>query len=122
MYYIQYAHARICSIFRQAKEAGIAESAQPVFSLLTDESEIALIKKMGSYLDEISFAAKERAPHRIARYVHELASDFHSFYNRCRIMGVEEDLAQARLALVGAVANVIRHALGILGVSAPETM
>lgn len=122
VYYIQYAHARICSIFRQAKEAGIAESAQPVFSLLTDESEIALIKKMGSYLDEISFAAKERAPHRIARYVHELASDFHSFYNRCRIMGVEEDLAQARLALVGAVANVIRHALGILGVSAPEKM
>ena len=122
VYYIQYAHARICSIFRQAKEAGIPENSQPVLSLLTDESEIALIKKMGSYLDEISFAARERAPHRIARYVHELASDFHSFYNRCRIMGVEEDLAQARLVLVGTVAHVIRHALGILGVSAPEKM
>jgi arginyl-tRNA synthetase len=122
VYYIQYAHARICSIFRQAQDAGIAKAEQPKLSLLTDESELALIKKMAAYVEEIEYAAKERAPHRIARYVHELASEFHSFYNRCRIMGVDQDLAQARLALVGAVANVICHALAMLGVSAPEKM
>jgi len=122
VYYIQYAHARICSIFRQAQEAGIYKADQPKLSLLTDESEIALIKKMAAYVEEIEYAAQERAPHRIARYVHELASEFHSFYNRCRIMGVDQDLAQARLALVGAVANVICHALAMLGVSAPEKM
>lgn len=122
VYYIQYAHARIRSIFRQAQEAGIAKANQPKLSLLTDESELALIKKMAAYGEEIEYAAQERAPHRIARYVHELASEFHSFYNRCRIMGVDQDLAQARLALVGAVANVICHALAMLGVSAPEKM
>jgi len=122
VYYIQYAHARIRSIFRQAQEAGIAKADQPKLSLLTDESELALIKKMAAYVEEIEYAAQERAPHRIARYVHELASEFHSFYNRCRIMGVDQDLAQARLALVGAVANVICHALAMLGVSAPEKM
>ena len=122
VYYIQYAHARICSIFRQAQEAGITKADQPKLSLLTDESELALIKKMAAYVEEIEYAAKERAPHRIARYVHELASEFHSFYNRCRIMGVDQDLAQARLALVDAVANVICHALAMLGVSAPEKM
>ena len=77
---------------------------------------------MADYEEEIAFAAKDRAPHRIARYVHELAGDFHSFYNQCRIMGVEKDLAEARLSLVKAVQNTIRHALNILGVSAPEKM
>jgi arginyl-tRNA synthetase len=81
-----------------------------------------LIKKMAEYEEEIAYAAKERAPHRIARYVHELAGAFHSFYNQCRIMGVEPELAEARLVLVGAVKNTICHALTILGVSAPEKM
>ncbi|MFA6851375.1 MAG: DALR anticodon-binding domain-containing protein, partial [Selenomonadaceae bacterium] len=84
--------------------------------------EIDLIKKMQEYPEEIDRAAADRAPQRIARYAYELAGDFHSFYNKCRIMGVDEDLAQARLALVKATANVIRHALGIIGVSAPEKM
>lgn len=122
VYYIQYAHARICSIFRQAEEAGMKMSTQPNLTLLTAPSEIELIKKMAAYEEEIAYAAKERAPHRIARYVHELAGAFHSFYNQCRIMGVETDLAMARLALVGAVQTMIQHALGILGISAPEKM
>jgi len=122
VYYIQYAHARICSIFRQAEENKLQQVIDPKLSLLTDETEIDLIKKMQEYPEEVDRAATDRAPQRIARYAYELAGDFHSFYNKCRIMGVDEDLAQARLALVKATANVIRHALGIIGVSAPEKM
>ncbi|MBQ1461475.1 MAG: arginine--tRNA ligase [Selenomonas sp.] len=122
VYYIQYAHARICSIFRQAEENKLAVGAQPELSLLTDESELDLIKKIEEYPEEIERAARDYAPQRIARYSYDLASAFHSFYNRCRIVGVEPKLAEARLALVQVTAHVIRHSLGILGVSAPEQM
>ena len=122
VYYIQYAHARISSIFRQADEAGIAVRDGAELELLTDETEIALIKKIAAYPEEIARAAAEFAPQRIARYSHELAGAFHSFYNKCRIVGQEPPLASARLALVLAAGRVIRHSLGILGVSAPEKM
>ena len=122
VYYIQYAHARISSIFRQADEAGIAVRDGAELELLTDETEIALIKKIAAYPEEIARAAAEFAPQRIARYSHELAGVFHSFYNKCRIVGQEPPLASARLALVLATGRVIRHSLGVLGVSAPEKM
>ena len=122
VYYIQYAHARISSIFRQADEAGIAVRDGAELELLTDETEIALIKKIAAYPEEIARAAAEFAPQRIARYSHELAGAFHSFYNKCRIVGQEPSLASARLALVLATGRVIRHSLGVLGVSAPEKM
>lgn len=122
VYYIQYAHARIHSIFRQAAETGLKLSEKPELSLLVDESEIDLIKKIEEYPEEIERAAKDYAPQRIARYSYDLASLFHSFYNKCRIMGVETKLAEARLALVTVTAHVIKHSLGILGVSAPERM
>lgn len=123
VYYIQYAHARIASILRQADEAGIDRRwAGYDLSVLAAPPEIDLIKKMGEYPDEISYAALERAPHRVARYVYELAGLFHAFYNQCRIVGVEPELAVARLALVTAVQNTIRHALTILGIRAPEKM
>ncbi len=120
VYYVQYAHARIKSVFRQAEETGLSKS--DAFELLTDESELALIKKIEEYPREVEKAAADLAPQRIARVAHEMASAFHSFYSRCRIMGVEPKLAGARLALAGMTAQVIRHALGILGVSAPEKM
>ena len=122
VYYIQYAHARISSIFRQADEAGITMRDGAELELLTDETEIVLIKKIASYPEEIARAAADFAPQRIARYSHELAGAFHSFYNKCRIVGQELALAAARLALVMATGRVIRHSLGILGVSAPEKM
>lgn len=122
VYYIQYAHARIMSIMRNAAEAEIVVGDAPNFSLLTDETEIDLIKKIASYPEEIERAAADRAPQRIARYAHELAELFHSFYNKCRIVGVENDLASARLALAGIAAQTIRCALSLLGVSAPEKM
>ena len=122
VYYIQYAHARICSIFRQAAENNLQVGEVPELSLLTDDTEIALINKLQKYEEEIERAAAEYAPQRIARYAYELAGCFHSFYNQCRILGVEDKLAEARLALVTVTAQAIRHALGILGVSAPERM
>ncbi len=120
VYYVQYAHARIRSVFRQAEETGLRES--DAFELLTDESELDLIKKIEEYPREVEKAAADLAPQRIARVAHEMAGAFHSFYSRCRIMGVEPELAGARLALAGKTAQVIRHALHILGVGAPEKM
>jgi arginyl-tRNA synthetase len=124
VYYIQYAHARIASIFRQAAEDGITleEIDYTKLGLLTSECEVDLIKKLGEYQEEIIDAAKERAPHRIARYVHDLSGQFHTFYNQCRIKGVDRDLQLARMGLALAVQTTIRHALGILGISAPEKM
>lgn len=122
VYYIQYAHARISSIFGQADEVGILAKDGAELELLTDASEIALIKKLAAYPEEIQRAAAELAPQRIARYSYDLAGAFHSFYNQCRIIGQEPARASARLALVTATGRVIRHSLGILGVSAPEKM
>ncbi len=124
VYYIQYAHARICSIMRQLAEAGISEcgAAELKLASLTEPEELALIKKLGEYPEMLQRAARDRAVHNVAHYVHELAGLFHSFYNQCRILGVDGDVQQARIALVKAVGHVIRHALGILGVSAPERM
>ena len=124
VYYIQYAHARICSIARQLAEAGISTVSASDLKLdtLTAPEELALIKKLGEYPELIARAARERAVHSVATYTYELAGLFHSFYNQCRILGVDTDLQQARIALVKAVGHTIRHALGILGVSAPERM
>ncbi len=122
VYYIQYAHARICSIFRQAEENNLKLVDAPKFNLLVTDSEIDLINKIFEYPAEIEKAAVEFAPQRIARYAYDLAAQFHSFYRDCRIIGVEIELAQARLALVKITAHTIKHALNLLGVSAPTSM
>lgn len=125
VYYIQYAHARIYSIYRQAKEAGANLSmdwSDVKWDMLTNEYELELIKKMAAFPEEVQRAARERAPHRIAHFVHELAGMFHTFYNHCRIIQEDKDLEKARLALVTAVRITIANSLAILGVSAPEKM
>ena len=122
VFYVQYAHARICSIMRQVAEAGITVQGKGNYRLLTEPVEVDLIKKLGEYPEMLSVAAKERAVQQVAHYVYDLAGLFHSAYNQCRILGVNEELQQARLAMVMAVGHVVRHALSILGVSAPEKM
>ncbi|HWR40093.1 MAG TPA: arginine--tRNA ligase [Patescibacteria group bacterium] len=134
VYYIQYAHARISSIFRQAAEAGITvadyqtlarekdKDLMEALQSLQEEAEVDLIKKIGQFPEEVAMAARERAPHRVARYVHDLAGLFHTFYNQCRIIGTSAATQTARLALVTAVQTTIRQALAILGVAAPEKM
>ena len=122
VFYVQYAHARICSIMRQVAEAGITVQGKGDYKLLTEPVEVDLIRKLGEYPEMLATAAKERAVQQVAHYVYDLAGLFHSAYNQCRILGVSEDLQQARLAMVMAVGHVVRHALSILGVSAPEKM
>ena len=125
VYYIQYAHARIYSIYRQVQEAGDELDmnwADVQWAKLKDEQELELIKKMAAFPEEIQRAARERAPHRIAHFAHELAGLFHTFYNHCRIIQEDKELEKARLALVTAVRITIANSLAILGVSAPEKM
>lgn len=131
VYYVQYAHARISSILRQAKEQGVnlpnindltLKKFQKYANLLVEESEIDLIKKLADFPGEIKLAADNLAPYRITVYSQELASTFHSFYNKCRVLTDDENLTTARLLLVMAARQVIKNALSILGIAAPDRM
>lgn len=124
VFYIQYAHARICSIFRQAREAGveIPESAGSETELLQQPAETEILQKIAELPVEIRAAAQAREPHRIAYYAHELASMFHSYYNAHRVLAEDASLRKARLILVRAVQVVLQNVLAILGLSAPERM
>lgn len=122
VYYSQYAHARICSILRQAAEQNFTASTEHL-ELLTDEKEIEVLKKIGDFPQVIADAAKLRAPHRVTTYIHELASNFHSFYNANKVLDASnEDLTRARLALIEAVKTTLANALKTVGVQAPEKM
>ena len=124
VYYIQYANARIHSLFNQAREAGVSWDStfgHTDFTKLTEECELDLIKKMENY-HQLVAAAAERAPQRIAKYAYELAALFHHFYRECRILGVDSETTQARLGLITAVQYILVHALHILGVTAPDHM
>ena len=124
VFYVQYAYARVCSIFRQAEEQGIAvlPLSDVDLTVLTAEHEYDLLRKMGELPEEIAVAAQGYAPHRIIRYVYELASLFHSYYKAERVIVEDASVTQARLALLGAVRTVIANALRLVGVSAPERM
>jgi arginyl-tRNA synthetase len=124
VYYVQYAHARISSILKHAREQGIAIAPIDRVALeeLQHESELDLLRKLGEMPEAVEVAARRREPHRMTRYAEELASLFHSFYRDCRVVTEDEALTQARLHLVGATQIVLRNTLGLLGVSAPESM
>jgi arginyl-tRNA synthetase len=123
VFYVQYAHARICSIFRQADEQGVKlDLAKADFSRMTSEKEIDLLKHLGEFPEEVAGAAEVLAPHRVVRYVHELASLLHSFYNAERVITEDEGLTHARLGLMRAVQITLVNALRLIGVSAPERM
>jgi len=124
VYYVQYAHARICSIFRQLAEQGrqMPDPAGVNLELLREEAELALARHLADFPEEVALAARQLAPHRIARYVHEVAGLLHSFYNVHRVITEDVELSNARLLLMEATRVVLRNALGLLGVSAPEKM
>lgn len=125
VYYIQYANARIFSIYKQIAENGDVFDMtwkNTKWDKLKEERELALIKKMAAYPEEIRKAAADRAPHRIAHFVYEMAGLFHAFYNDCHIIQSDKELEEARLALVTAVQITIANCLAVLGISAPETM
>ncbi len=120
VYYVQYAHARICSILAAAPAGALAGT--PDCSLLAEEGEQKLIRKLADFPDQVITAALNREPHRVAMYVSELAGQFHNFYGQCHCLVEDAALMRARLALIQTTAQVIRRGLAVLGVSAPEKM
>ena len=124
VYYVQYAHARICSLVARMGEAGIAvcPAGQADASLLAEPEEQALVKALAQYPEEVHQAARTYDPSRINRYLTGLAGDFHRFYNACRCMVDDPCLQAARLKLADTTRQVLANGLGLLGVSAPEKM
>ena len=124
VYYVQYAHARICSIIRTAAERGMAvpDFSAVNLNLLTIQEELSLIKTITRYPEILEQSARTLEPHRFTFYLNELASIFHSYYNKNRVVSEEIDLSNARLFLLHCIGIVLRGGLGILGVKAPEKM
>ena len=124
VYYVQYAHARICSITRVAAEKGIDLPGYRDIdaALLTADEELDLIKKLSQFTATISGSARAREPHRVAVYLMELVGQFHSYYNKHRVVTDDQALSSARLYLMNCIKIVLRNGLTLLGVSAPEKM
>jgi len=121
VYYIQYAHARVCSVLEQwGGDASTLINADP--GPLVDEQELEILQKLLDYPETIESAARDLAPHQLAFYLKELAAAFHSYYNSTRVLVDDESIRLARLALANAVSQVLANGLAILGVSAPEKM
>jgi arginyl-tRNA synthetase len=125
VYYVQYAHARICSVFEQAAEQGIAFESDPNavdYSRLTESHEQGLLTSLSRYPEVIEAAALNEEPHLLTHYLRELANDFHTYYNAHKFLIDDDALRDARLQLILATRQVLRNGLNLLGVSAPEKM
>ena len=124
VFYVQYAHARICSVLAAYgdKHAGLQDFAAADLHLLVAPSEAALMLKLADYPEMLARAAADLAPHDVAFYVRDLAAAFHTYYASERFLVDDAALARARMALLSATAQVLRNALALLGVSAPESM
>lgn len=125
VYYVQYAHARVCSVFRQLREKGHVHErglGQCNIDRLTEAHEKALIRRLTSYPEVLEAAAEALEPHQIAHYLRDLAADFHTYYNAHMFIVDDAGLRNARLNLVAATRQVIENGLSLLGVSAPEKM
>ncbi|QUR94789.1 arginine--tRNA ligase [Macrococcoides canis] len=122
VYYAQYAHARICSMLRQAKEAGITPSADVNYALITNEKAFELLKRVADFESVIEQAAEHRAPHRITNYIQDLAAHFHKFYNAEKVLTDDIEKSRAHVALIEAVRITLQNALTLVGVSSPEKM
>jgi arginyl-tRNA synthetase len=122
VYYVQYAHARAASILRHGSEMDAGPDASRTAELLTHPSEQALVRHLLDYPDAVAVAADRRETHEVPRYAYELASAFSAFYRDCKVLTEDADLSAARLALVDATRSVLSNALGLLGISAPDSM
>jgi arginyl-tRNA synthetase len=124
VYYVQYAHARVCSIYRNAEGQGIALPDPQSVDLgrLELDEELALAKRLARYPETLLGAACNHEPHRLVFYLQELAAQFHSYYNRQRVLVDDAEVTRARLCLVTGVRIVLRNGLTLLGVAAPERM
>ncbi|HEY3414782.1 MAG TPA: arginine--tRNA ligase [Armatimonadota bacterium] len=124
VYYVQYAHARICSIERKAREQGVSvpDPATADLSVLTHETEVALMRQLADYPENLERFADDFAPHGLTRTAMEMAQCFHQFYTQCMVLGDDPVLTAARLTLTSATRVVLRNILSLLGISAPEAM
>jgi arginyl-tRNA synthetase len=124
VYYVQYSHARIAGIMRTATDRGVVPGTVDEARLdqLTHSTEEELIRRIGTYPETVTYAAEERAPHKVAHYIEDLAEAFHKFYTECTVIGDDPELTRARYWLCVATRQTVVNALGLLGVSAPDRM
>jgi arginyl-tRNA synthetase len=125
MYYIQYAHARVCSVLRQLEEKGFSydqEMGLANLDKLTENHEQALMTTLSKFKDLVEKAALKHEPHQVAHYLRELANDLHTYYNAHQFIVDDDAIRNSRLALISATKQILQNGLGLLGVSAPEKM
>lgn len=122
VYYAQYAHARICSILRQAKEQGFEIDTENPVDIIEQEQALELLKKVLEFPNIVKGAAESRATQRIPNYIHDLAASFHKFYNAEKVLGENADKTRAYILMIEAVRQTLENALGLIDVSAPEKM